>query len=146
MGTVGNSLPEVNSQFLIAGNRLPTTGYVTTPRPEQIGAWLKQERVRDGRFSQEQVAPLVGSTTRTVGAWERGETMPDADQLFFLCGLYGVRAIDLKAIAQMAVPVRRVAEAEPPVDRAELLRQVNERVERDPSEQAKGKGPKARGA
>lgn len=67
------------------------------PDAEQIGGWLKTARERQGKYSQEQAAPLVGTTTRTIGGWERGETVPPADKFLGLVLLYEADLIQLLA-------------------------------------------------
>lgn len=54
---------------------------------EQIGAWLKAMRERQGKYSQEQVAPLVGTTGRTIYSWEKG-IAPPVDKFLGLVALY----------------------------------------------------------
>ena len=68
-----------------------------SPDAKRIGGWLKAARERQGRYSQEQAAPAVGTTTRTMGGWERGETMPPADKFLALVLLYGA---DLSTLLQ----------------------------------------------
>lgn len=53
---------------------------------------------RAQRLSQVQVAAFLTShgrevTQRAVSKWERGDTMPDAEQLLILCELYDVRDV-----------------------------------------------------
>lgn len=67
------------------------------PDAKRIGGWLKAARERHGQYSQEQAAPLVGTTARTIGAWERGETAPPADKFLALVLLYEANVLQLLA-------------------------------------------------
>ena len=58
------------------------------PDAKAIGEFLKDAREAQGVYSQEQAAPLVGTTTRTMGGWERGETVPPSDKFFAMVFLY----------------------------------------------------------
>jgi transcriptional regulator with XRE-family HTH domain len=93
----------------MASNTLPQP-----PDAARIGAFLKaarethNQRVEKGQrlaptetadtLSQEQAAARVNSTTRTMGGWERGETVPPTDQFLALVYLYGADILQLLAI------------------------------------------------
>lgn len=93
---------------------MPSSTLPAPPDAKRIGAWLKASRERHNerveqrerlaptehaaQLSQEQVAPLVGTTARTMGGWERGETVPPADQFLALVYLYGADILQLLAI------------------------------------------------
>lgn len=50
---------------------------------------LKAARVNKG-FSQEKAAEILGVDPSTLSKWERGVSMPKANQIDALCSLYGV--------------------------------------------------------
>lgn len=85
---IGNPLPVVNTKFSISSNPLPTNEMTSVPTLGEIGGWLKSVRKRQDKYSQEQAAPKVRTTTRTLAGWERGETAPPIDQFFELVALY----------------------------------------------------------
>src|SRR4051812_30541227 len=55
---------------------------------------LKAERELRG-WSQSKIAELLGTTTKTVGRWERGEAMPYPHYREQLCTLFGKNAQQL---------------------------------------------------
>lgn len=65
------------------------------PDAARIGEWLEAARRRHGQYSQEQAAAQVGTTSRTMGAWERGETVPPTDQFIALVQLYKADPMEL---------------------------------------------------
>lgn len=56
---------------------------------------LKAARVNKG-FTQAFVGKKMGVTPKTVGSWEKGETMPKADKINPLCDLLGVKYDDIR--------------------------------------------------
>lgn len=50
---------------------------------------LKLYRKRNG-FTQEQIAEKIGVTRQTVAKWERGEAVPDIENIVALADVYGV--------------------------------------------------------
>ena len=50
---------------------------------------LKAARVNAG-YSQEEAAILLNISPYTLSNWERGVSMPKANQIDSICGLYGV--------------------------------------------------------
>lgn len=59
----------------------------------KVGARLSQARVRAGFVSQKDARDALGlGNTDIVGMWERGDTMPRADNLAALCRIYRVSA------------------------------------------------------
>src|SRR5438270_660627 len=55
---------------------------------------LKLERELRG-WSQARVAEKVGANTKTIGRWERGESVPEPYYLEQLCQLFGKDAKEL---------------------------------------------------
>ena len=53
---------------------------------------LKQFRLRSG-LTAKQVGERIGKSDKTVSGWEHGRGQPDADMLFQLCELYGIKSI-----------------------------------------------------
>lgn len=68
---------------------MTSNGLPALPDSKRIGKLLMDAREAQERYTQEQVAPLVGATARSIGAWERGERVPPADQFLALLSLYG---------------------------------------------------------
>lgn len=54
---------------------------------------LREFRTAAGLTAKE-VGEKVGKSEKTVSAWEHGRGQPDADMLFTLCNLYGIRSFD----------------------------------------------------
>ena len=54
----------------------------------EIGDILYKLRIDAGK-SREEVADLLGKSVKTVGHWETGYAVPDANTLFLLCTIYG---------------------------------------------------------
>lgn len=54
---------------------------------------LRAIRVKAG-FTVQEVARILGVSPNTFFRWERGTSVPDADTLLRLCGLYHVRTIE----------------------------------------------------
>ena len=50
---------------------------------------LKYLRKKNG-YTQEQIAERIGVSRQAVAKWERGETLPDIDNVISLAGVYGV--------------------------------------------------------
>lgn len=50
---------------------------------------LKLYRKRNG-YTQEQIAEKIGVTRQTVAKWERGEAVPDIENIVALADVYGV--------------------------------------------------------
>lgn len=51
---------------------------------------LQLKRIRkEKKLSQTQLANMVGANLRTIGAWERGETMMSIEQLCRCCEILG---------------------------------------------------------
>ena len=51
---------------------------------------LQLKRIRkEKKLSQTQLAELIGANLRTIGAWERGETMMSIEQLCRCCEILG---------------------------------------------------------
>jgi transcriptional regulator with XRE-family HTH domain len=62
---------------------------------KRIGEWLREARKTQGQFSQEKAAGKVGTTARTLYAWETGEAAPPTDTFFALVALYGADILTL---------------------------------------------------
>ena len=60
---------------------------------EEIGSALKAAR-ESARFTQSQVASIIGKTQQTIANWESGAAQPDANTLFVLCDLYKISIDD----------------------------------------------------
>lgn len=56
---------------------------------------LKAARVNKG-LTQAEVGKSVGVTPKTVGSWEKGDTMPKPDKIDPLCDLLGVKYDDIR--------------------------------------------------
>lgn len=56
---------------------------------------LKAARVNKG-LTQAAVGVALNVTKKTVGAWENGKTMPNADKIDALCDLLGVKYDDIR--------------------------------------------------
>lgn len=54
-----------------------------------------REMRKNLHISQTNFAEMVGASLRTVGAWERGETMPDAEQIWNMAVALGCTPNDL---------------------------------------------------
>ena len=54
---------------------------------KEIGQILKKLRERCG-MSRDQVASILQKSVKTIGHWESGYAMPDANMLFLLCSVY----------------------------------------------------------
>lgn len=78
---------------------------------KELGEILRDLRERKG-WTQEHVADLIGTTARTVGNWERGETSP-RNKLGALSEVYGP---DLRVIS--TGQVFEVKNSGDPVERA----------------------------
>lgn len=52
-----------------------------------------QELRKNADMSAKEVGEKIGKSEKTVSAWEHGRGQPDADMLFELCDLYGVKSI-----------------------------------------------------
>lgn len=51
---------------------------------------LQLKRIRkEKKLSQTQLADMIGANLRTIGAWERGETMMSIEQLCRCCEILG---------------------------------------------------------
>lgn len=59
-----------------------------------LASRLREFRIASGMTAKE-VGQKVGKSEKTVSAWEHGRGQPDADMLFTLCDLYGVKSFDL---------------------------------------------------
>ena len=53
---------------------------------------LRQFRDSAGLTAKE-VGDRIGKSAKTVSGWEHGRGQPDADMLFTLCELYGIKSI-----------------------------------------------------
>ena len=51
---------------------------------------LKSARVNAG-YSQKCASSLLGVSTKTMGSWENGNTVPKADMIDKICQLYNVK-------------------------------------------------------
>lgn len=56
---------------------------------------LKAYRVNKG-LTQESMARELGVTKKTVGAWEKGKSMPSLDKIESICCLLGVKYDDVQ--------------------------------------------------
>ena len=54
---------------------------------KEIGQTLKKLREGCG-MSREEVAAILDKSSKTIGHWESGYAMPDANMLFLLCSIY----------------------------------------------------------
>ena len=54
---------------------------------KEIGQTLKKLREGCG-MSREEVAAILEKSSKTIGHWESGYAMPDANMLFLLCSIY----------------------------------------------------------
>ena len=70
---------------------------------------MKNARTEQGRYSQEQAAHAVGTTTRTLYSWEKGVASPPIDAFLRLASLYGADPAEL-------FPKHKGAER-PPIER-----------------------------
>ncbi len=70
-----------------------------------MGVYLRAERAKLG-ISAAEAARLIGVHVNTLKRWERGETMPQADNIAKLASLYGVSMEDL--MRDMYVPVKPI--------------------------------------
>ena len=50
---------------------------------------------KEAGISQKQLAEVVGVSMRTVGSWERGESFPDAEQLWEVCAALNAAPNDI---------------------------------------------------
>ena len=55
---------------------------------------LRERREQLG-LTQQELAKLVGKSFRTIQAWERGESFPNAKYVSVLCNIFNVDANDL---------------------------------------------------
>ncbi|HEX7734970.1 MAG TPA: tetratricopeptide repeat protein [Ktedonobacteraceae bacterium] len=76
---------------------------------------LKQARVLQG-WSQEYVAQEVGTEAFTVSRWERGIAMPSPHFRLKLCTLFGMSALELGLVPQLAEHVSTPPSASPTQD------------------------------
>ncbi len=56
---------------------------------------LRAARVNKG-LTQQDVAKALNVTKKTVGAWEKGKTMPKVDKIDALCLLLGLKYDDIQ--------------------------------------------------
>lgn len=56
---------------------------------------IKAARINKG-FTQAFVAKTIGVSKKTLGNWELGRTMPNADKIIKLCDLYEVSYDNIK--------------------------------------------------
>lgn len=54
---------------------------------EDIGRTLAELR-RRANMSRDEVAGILDKSPKTIGHWETGHAMPDANMLFILCKIY----------------------------------------------------------
>lgn len=54
---------------------------------EEVGKTLAELRKR-ANMSREEVAAILDKSPKTIGHWETGHAMPDANMLFILCKIY----------------------------------------------------------
>lgn len=50
----------------------------------------------DKKLTQKAVGEAVGVSKKTVGAWESGKTVPDANKIDALCKLFGCSYDDIR--------------------------------------------------
>lgn len=67
---------------------------------------LKEERVKRG-WSQQDVADRIGSTERSIGRWERGQSFPDPFNRQKLAELYG-HSVEALGLVERKVPSQEV--------------------------------------
>jgi transcriptional regulator with XRE-family HTH domain len=72
-------------------------------RRRGIGLRLKESR-KAARFTQEDIAQHMGLKGATVSSWERGKSMPKADQWYLLGPLLGV-SLDYLIYGIRTIPV-----------------------------------------
>ena len=71
----------------------------TTPPANDISVRLKILRAENG-FTQAEVAAKLGISQQMYSKYEGGSTVPDADMVKQICGIYGISADYLLGIAQ----------------------------------------------
>lgn len=76
---------------------------------------LRQFRQRANLTARE-VGDRIGKSEKTVSGWEHGRGQPDADILFHLCDIYGI-----KSIAEFYSDVVEISENTISSDEKELL-------------------------
>lgn len=59
-----------------------------------LAARLKEYRELSG-YTAKEVGDAIGKSEKTISAWEHGRGQPDADMLFSLCKLYGIKNINI---------------------------------------------------
>ena len=59
-----------------------------------LAAKLKEYREKAG-LSIKEAGDAIGKSDKTISAWEHGRGQPDADMLFVLCNLYGIKNISV---------------------------------------------------
>lgn len=106
---------------------------------EEIGMILADLRKKAG-MNREDVAEFIGRSPKTIGHWETGHAMPDANQLFVLCKMYGADlnrsfgfagAENAPSISDEALEIaREYTQLDPPGRRAVkvILRDQQERM------------------
>lgn len=78
---------------------------------------LKEIR-KKSHVSQVELADMIGVSTRTIGAWERGENLPDIEQVWNcaealgstpndICGWYLEHPSDRAPVGEAADPLKR---------------------------------------
>ena len=65
---------------------------------EKISSRLKEIR-KDSGMSQKQLGDKLSLSQDTVSLWENGKSLPNAEQIVSLCGLFGVSADYLLALS-----------------------------------------------
>ena len=81
------------------------------PQEETIGARIVEARERAG-LSSAQLARRLGVKSRTVSAWERGETTPRTNRLLMLSQM-----LDVSALWLLEGETRYAPDQVPPEDR-----------------------------
>lgn len=59
---------------------------------KSLSGKLREFRLKAGMTAKE-VGDKIGRSEKTISGWEHGRGQPDADMLFRLCQLYGVKNI-----------------------------------------------------
>ena len=74
---------------------------------KEIGIRLKESR-RAAKFTQEDIAQQLGLKAQTVSSWERGKSMPKADEWYALGPLLGV-SLDYLVYGIKTIPLSQYA-------------------------------------
>lgn len=61
---------------------------------KEFGERLRKFRKEKG-LSQENLANVIGKNATTIGRFEKGKLLPDAEQIYLLCNELGIEEHDL---------------------------------------------------